>query len=182
MAGRHVLALVLAAGLGFASLPATGDEAGLAKRPWHPVGLHLEAAKAWVAQYRAGLSPLLDLFRKFDNQGLGEEDCPPVASAYHAAKALPLGQVDPVTRDTVTALLKGLAEAKFQCERWDPSPFSMAMGQVEFLMKGMEETLAYEIGLRAFPGLNFSKDDHGYSVRAVVGPGNTVRAKRFRSR
>jgi hypothetical protein len=139
----------------------------------------IDQVRRWVNGYRKVVRPLLPLYEKFDGEGLGAEDCGPLHQAQDAAEALSAAP-DPVTAETYRVLRARLDEAVFQCDRWDPGPFSSAITEIEFLMANVEDSLVYEHGLEAVPEAAIDGPS-GFSVKPVTGADGTVRTKRFRS-
>lgn len=142
-----------------------------------PGAAPIALSRQWAEGFRRVAMPLLPLLAKFGAEGLGEEDCAPLHQARTAADRLPAAP-DQVTGDTFGVLRAKLDEAVFQCDRWDPGPFSAALMEIEFLISGVEESLVYEHGLQAVPEAALS-DRGGYSVGPVTGKDGKIRTKRF---
>ena len=162
-------------------LAMTRHEAGESRVDVLQVPFVLDTAQAgpWIAAYRASLVPLLPMFAAYNSaRGLGEADCGPLAVALPAVRALSLDETDAATRDLVTALIERLAEAERQCARWDPSPFSLALSDTEFLMQNVENQLMYELGRRALPELALSDQVIGGTVTPIEEADGKIRVKR----
>lgn len=134
--------------------------------------------RRWIEAYRQVVLPLLPMYEIFDAGGIGEEDCAPLHQALSAAQQMPPLR-DQVTTSTFDALHERLEEAIYECDRWDPGPFSDAFAEIELLITGIEDSLIYEHGLQALPEVESFRFD-GYSIRPFEGPGGEVRAKRYR--
>ena len=162
-------------------LAMTRNEAGESRVDVLQVPFVHDPARAapWIAAYRTSLLPLLPMFAAYDSaRGLGEADCGPLAEALPATRALALDQADAVTRDLVAALIERLAEAERQCARWDPSPFSLALSDAEYLMQDVERQLMYELGQRALPELPLFDGSIGGAVTPFEDADGKVRVKR----
>lgn len=132
----------------------------------------------WVDAYRARVAPVVPLFVKFDHEGLAEDDCGPFVAAL--AGELPPAP-DEITADLARALNDALAEARDQCNRWDPSPFVTAFLDVEHLIGSMEDQLVYEYGVEVFPRTSLlTGDTRGARIGPLEMPDGSVRAKRTR--
>jgi hypothetical protein len=75
-------------------------------------------------------------------------------------------------------LIERLAEAERQCARWDPSPFSLALSETEYLMQNVERQLMYELGRRALPELPLFDRSIGGTVAPIEDADGKVRVKR----
>lgn len=133
----------------------------------------------WLDEYEARIRPVLPLFVKFDESGLGEEDCDPFVTATDTSS---VPAPDEITADFNRGLNVALQEALRQCERWDPSTFVDAVLEVERLIGAIEDHLVYEHGVEVFPETSLLQQaGQGYRITPLVMPDGRVRAKRDRS-